>query len=112
MEDLLQQVAELHEVARRLCSIWKAEEELDRWFHAQWTYSQKFPLKTTQKGVIPKTEEWKLVTARTSRRKRDFPHCLRCPCRTISLLWGLQKKDLSREGRCWYRLSQLSLFHI
>ena len=36
--------------------------------------------------------------ARISRRKR-LPHCLMCSWRTTSLLWGLQKKDLSNQGR-------------
>lgn len=35
MKDLLQQVAEVQEVVRRLCNIREAEEELDSWLQAQ-----------------------------------------------------------------------------
>lgn len=55
VEDFLQHVIELQEVVRRLCNIRKTEEELGDCKHSlKWAHRQKPPLKTTQKGVIPK----------------------------------------------------------
>lgn len=58
MEDVLQQVAELQEAARRLCNIREAEKELDSCFQVQCLLdpqqnSQKIPHQHTQKGGMP-----------------------------------------------------------
>ena len=78
VEDLLQQVAALQEAVRRLRSIREGEKELDSWFQVQ---SAVDPQPTAKQPKTPppvhtegrganNAEEWKLATARTSRRKR------------------------------------------
>lgn len=77
MEDLLQQVAELEEVVRRLSTITEAEKELETWFQAQSaadpqpaSRQPETPLMTCTEVRVVSVEEWKLARARTCRRKR------------------------------------------
>lgn len=102
-------------VRRLRSSVVEAEEEADSWSQAQ---SAGDPQPTSQTLLaLPahkegreasNAEEWKLKTARTSRRKRLSPS-LRCPGRTASLLCTLTMKDRSHQRRCWGRLSQPDL---
>ena len=77
VEDLLQQVAELQEVVRRLCNIREAEKLLDSWFQAQSAVDPQPtakqpkppPMAHTEGRGANKEEEWKLAIARTCRRK-------------------------------------------
>ena len=79
VKDLLQQVAELQQVVRRRLHNIREAEELDSWFQMQCAVDPqptakqpKTPSPVHTEGRGDSTAEWKLATARNSRRKR-FP---------------------------------------